>query len=348
MYTCIYTYIYIYVDSEHICSSYITRHIGSSENWLNFTFCCDTRTMDPERDPRVLRQRLLESGGVHQQAEARQDPNADRSSLASRVLKLMGWGTLSPNQARWLCEGAELDGLTHPDIISIAHAGAEGDHPQNVRRDILRTFLIKDNIVPRPLPITVGMKDKEEEIVERDMQVVLPMHIADFTFEKNRHLFKAMWASGEANESFWNKMRPDDPTFQLMGDIMSQPNWRRRATPLILHGDAGRFTVKHEQKWLVFSVRSFVAETQVRPQVVPLFSIVDSARCKVQHGWAHDTLGSVWPILVQNFNDGGHENCPGRFPTANAGRRTRTTLNVRESRCVEGFSSSSCGSSQDT
>ena len=98
------------------------------------------RAMEADRDPQVLRQRLFELGGVHQQAAARQDANPVRSVLASRVLKLMGWGTLSSNQARWLCEGAELDGLTLPDIVSIAHAGAEGDHPQNVRRDMLRRF----------------------------------------------------------------------------------------------------------------------------------------------------------------------------------------------------------------
>ena len=260
--------------------------------------------MEAERDPQVLRQRLFELGGVHQQAAARQDANPVRSVLASRVLKLMGWGTLSSNQARWLCEGAELDGLTLPDIVSIAHAGAEGDHPQNVRRDILRRFLTKDKVVPKPLPIAVGMKDKEQNLVEGEVQVVLPMHLADFTFQRNRQVFKAMWAAGEANETFWNKMRPDDPKFKLMGDIMSQPNWRRRATPLILHGDAGRFTVKHEQKLLVFSIRSLVAEAHIRPRVVPLFSIVETARCRVRDGWAHDTLESVWPVVVQNFDDG--------------------------------------------
>ena len=101
--------------------------------------------------------------------------------------------------------------------------------------------------MPKPLPIAVGMKDKEQHLVECEVRVVLPMYLVDFTFQRNRQVFKAMWAAGEANETFWNKMRPDDPKFKLMGDIMSQPNWRRRATPLILHGDAGRFTVKHER-----------------------------------------------------------------------------------------------------
>ena len=89
-------------------------------------------------DDEALRQRLLQIGGVRQQEEAARPLIAPGSATAARLLSLMSWGHLSPNQVRWVAEGATLDGLQHPQLLAISRAGAAGHRPQNVRREIIR------------------------------------------------------------------------------------------------------------------------------------------------------------------------------------------------------------------
>ena len=65
-----------------------------------------------------------------------------------------------------------------------------------------------------------------------------------------------------------------------MEDVRAQPDWVSRTVPLIIHGDSAVFTMKHEQTLRGVSTRSLVAATEVRPRVVPIFAVAESARRK--------------------------------------------------------------------
>ena len=110
--------------------------------------------------------------------------------------------------------------------------------------------------------------------------------------------------SPSACRLFWDNMRPDDPKFKGMCEIMALPNWQSFTIPLIVHGDGAVFTVKHEQKLLTFSVRSLISSSEFKPRIVPMMSLVDGVRCKQKDGWSHDTLDAEWPYIVQGLNDG--------------------------------------------
>ena len=48
---------------------------------------------------------------------------------------------------------------------------------------------------------------------------------------------------GDGLESFWNRVRPDDPRL-ANNPMVGKADWRRRAIPLVLHGNAMQFTMK--------------------------------------------------------------------------------------------------------
>ena len=175
--------------------------------------------------------------------------------------------------------------------------------------------------MPQAITVKAIMKDKEENLLEGDMKIISPIHVADYTFRTNKKAFGAMWGTSTACSRWWAKMRTDDPKFAAMGDIMALPNWQRFTVPLIVHGDGAVFTTKHEQKLLTFSTKSLIATSDIKPRIVPMMSLVDSARCKPKHGWSHDTLDAAWPYVIQNLNDGIHGEISHTQPDASAWRK---------------------------
>ena len=62
------------------------------------------------------------------------------SNLASKLLLEACTGTISFAAAQALAHAAFLDGLNHPDIISMAQTGTWGQYPSHVKRDLQRQF----------------------------------------------------------------------------------------------------------------------------------------------------------------------------------------------------------------
>ena len=75
---------------------------------------------------------MLCTGGIKQQQAARAileaSPPQAPSKLAERLMLLVGWGLISANTARWICEGAMQDGPQHNDVDRMAKCGASGKY----------------------------------------------------------------------------------------------------------------------------------------------------------------------------------------------------------------------------
>ena len=58
-----------------------------------------------------------------------------RSALADKLAELFAWGWISAPVLQSLAEAARQDGLSHPDIVACAGAGASGGYRHLVRGD---------------------------------------------------------------------------------------------------------------------------------------------------------------------------------------------------------------------
>ena len=115
-------------------------------------------------------------------------------------------------------------------------------------------FLKRKNVVPKPLVVPTLMKNAEDNVVDGTLHLISPVHTADHLFNTKKFVFTAMWGSAEKCKEFWQKIKPEDPKFRAMDGLRARPRWMERTIPLIIHGDDGRFTVKHDQKLLAFSI----------------------------------------------------------------------------------------------
>ena len=83
--------------------------------------------------------RFARSGGSKQQAEAARilagqgvgllAPTS--SVLVDRILRVVGWGLISSNAARWLAEGGVLDGLDLGELKVLSKIGTAGQYAGN-------------------------------------------------------------------------------------------------------------------------------------------------------------------------------------------------------------------------
>ena len=64
-------------------------------------------------------------------------------------------------------------------------------------------------------------------------------------------LFHSLWKSyprhfesalGAGLEDFWSSVHPEDPRLLRHPMVINKPDWRRRAVPIVIHGDGVRFT----------------------------------------------------------------------------------------------------------
>ena len=84
-----------------------------------------------------------------------------------------------------------------------------------------------------------------------------------------------------------------------MDAITSQPGWQDTTIPYMLHGDGAVFTFKNQQKLLSINVKSPVCDNRFSPHIIPLFSIVETVRCKLKEGYLTDSLTDVWAHVLQ-------------------------------------------------
>ena len=83
-----------------------------------------------------------EHGGYSQRLAAPSNAPGTRvapSNLRKRLLQLWAWGRISACEVQTLAHAAQLDGLLHEEVDSLAKLGAHGAHPGNARRDLIRS-----------------------------------------------------------------------------------------------------------------------------------------------------------------------------------------------------------------
>lgn len=158
------------------------------------------------------------------------------SNLASKLLLEACTGNISFAAAQSLAHAAFLDGISHPDIISMAQTGNWGQYPSHVKRDLESQFF---KSVAYALPTTVKtsvLNTKSNEIIQMDICCFLPHLVIEslsgYTGEHDATFRVDLLAE------FWASIRPDDPCLvSLLKETCIQRKDLNMTIPLLIHGD---------------------------------------------------------------------------------------------------------------
>ena len=170
---------------------------------------------------------------------APEPPAHRRSVFADRLLQLWGWGLLSANMVQFLAEGVVLDDGVCEETRSLAALGGGRRHPGNCRRDLLRRYCSKGNLVkPMPVPMPVQL---HSGIQRGEGYVVSPIDMFEYMFSTFPAAFMELLAKNV--RKFWDEVNPSGP--RLLGHpLLEKGQLQREGRPFSLA--RGRRAVRAE------------------------------------------------------------------------------------------------------
>jgi hypothetical protein len=165
------------------------------------------------------------------------------SAFATCILLKWAWGSLSAPDVQQLALACKLSGNTESEVDELASIGNYGLNDKQ-HRDLMLKFsgrLLTPQSRLINLPYT-DVKGDANFCLHTQVPIILPsdwlrtlMTNPDLSFEK-----EACFGVSELFNQFWNKCDLNDP--KLVGhQILNTPNFRHKAIPLLLHGDAAEF-----------------------------------------------------------------------------------------------------------
>jgi len=166
-------------------------------------------------------------------------PNASetgQSNLVSKLLFQACMGNISFAAAQQLAHAAFLDGIEHPELISLAQTGFWGQYPSHVKRDLETQFFKK---VSYALPFaveTMVVNSKSNEVIPMKVHLFLP-HLVIEGLTKYDGEHDAIFRT-DLLESFWGSVKPKDPRLvALLSETEIRFEDLKNTVPLLVHGD---------------------------------------------------------------------------------------------------------------
>ena len=102
----------------------------------------------------------------------------DKCGFVQALLYLFGWGSLSLPNVQWLASLAIAADPSHPDLTALAGIGANGQYPNNMRRDLLNIFC-KDDIIPEPVQVRChNSRGKQKKYTHLQYLALIEVNIA--------------------------------------------------------------------------------------------------------------------------------------------------------------------------
>ena len=247
----------------------------------------------------ALEARLTRMGGYrmqHRVVAAPLAPPPVTSHLCEALLMLTGWGLISANLAGYLARKGLEDGIENNDLSKLGTVGTSGDHKQNSRRDLLRRFCKKMS-VPKPMSLTVRMKDKALKVSPHDLSILSPFELISSIYQHWNALFPQVFGTDRLRE-FWRQVKPGDPRLSSMGDLMRLPNWQEKVVPIVVHGDGAPFNKRGQLSLISLQWRPLLALDFM--WLFPFFMLVSSARAN--QGEETDTFRQATKMAAHLLN----------------------------------------------
>ena len=208
--------------------------------------------------------------------------------------------------------GLSLD-FASKSLKALADLGTGGLYPNSIKRDLV-TFL-GEACFPEPIceavPMTIlkpkARHDADTDVAKVDFPIVLPHTYLAFMYEHLNNLFVDQWLGGDANGMVLEKFCRE---FEKRGDprlaghnFNSRPDWRRKAIPIMVHGDAvpcisiGRPSVR---SYDVFSFQPLLGRGSTKILKVYVYGNFP------QNEAGEETMYHVWTKLMHSFQTAYH------------------------------------------
>ena len=236
-----------------------------------------------------------------------------RSVTAALLLNLFAWGLLPAALVQRIAEAIVEDikalGVEpQHSLLRMASIGTCGENSQNARRDLFRWLRPVLKYVPQTLRFRIPCVHARSSVRHLLQHVMLPLMYPNLLLESLYRFHPAYFARllGNGLEEFWGKIKPNDPS--LVGNPMcSKPNWRKRAIPIVLHGDGVSFT-RNGNSLLVVSMSFLLAAGWSWHSTFMLACFPKFCRAYASlHGVG--TWDRIWEYLLHGFialHDGIH------------------------------------------
>ena len=198
------------------------------------------------------------------------------SHLGDRLLQLWAWCVLSATNVQWLAEGSILDGGDHEQLKQLAKIGSHGSYPGNCRRDLL-VMVHRTHAGVQPLPLELPVIEGDRLVLRR-YAMMSPVRLCDYIVKRVPAVFRQLFGVDDL-DTFWMQVRPDDPKLQGHPMLLRR-GWQRRAIPIVVHGDGGRFTNNNKNSLMVVSWRPLL---NPRIGIGTFFAVVFHCLCCHSH-----------------------------------------------------------------
>ena len=244
-------------------------------------------------------------GGSRQGARQRTaslDVARPHSRLAQYLTEQFCWGDLSLAQAstiaRLSADELKLEGGKVPkDLQVLASLGAQGDHQQNIWRDLQRR-VVQPWLQPEWCQVPLFVKNKH---VVRSLPFFVPDRIFETMRVQKPDCFRTYVCQSTGSiRSFWSEVG-SHPAL-LNPPVRQVQRYEERAVPVVLHGDGVPITALGAgQKSCIFiSWRSLLCSQTSSKRSHMLICPVWSHHIDKQRG--ANTVDRIWHIVCESFD----------------------------------------------
>ena len=240
--------------------------------------------------------RALQADAAAQLAPPEDLADAAGCSLASQLLQLWAWGDASAKTVQQLAQAGVDDGCPSKALALLGKTGAQGRHPNNCQRDMLR--LLRRHLPPQPRSIQISVpfvSGKEGGAGARLLtQPYLPLHrVFAHMYAQCPAQFGKTWGDRAGASAFWAGVRDDDPNAAQWSALLASKDLGA-LIPLAIHGDGVPvFRHKSLECW---SANSLLAEGGAKDVKSLMFCYWTHLRA-VQSRHGADTEAAVWAAI---------------------------------------------------
>lgn len=162
------------------------------------------------------------------------------SALFDHLLHLWGHGEISASACQKLAHRAHIDGLYQPSLVKMASAGAWGEYPSNISRDLKQQLSIESKSISLPMPSTIKncpcFNPRLSQAEATDFSYFDPADLVAALHASPQHFHKFFVTDGLVE--FWSKVHPHDPKLQaLEREAGITRDVLHHCIPLWLHGN---------------------------------------------------------------------------------------------------------------
>jgi hypothetical protein len=215
--------------------------------------------------------------------------------LADALLNQWAWGMMSSPSVQSVAAAAVQDGLTDPEVMRLAAAGSHGEHTHNICRDVCR-FVSSSMDLPTLHRVRVPVVDSRTPTTPAAVEVpiLLPHQVFSYIATKRPELFRSFTLDDNL-PSFWDAADArHDP--QMAGHPMKgRADWRSKAVPLLLHGDAGGYTNRDSLEVTSWGGLLCSEDTWRCRYIATVFV------CSAEQGGRGGTMDVIWSVLRWSF-----------------------------------------------